>query len=97
LSNSENGGTKFYSEGEVQGIVDDISEAAEKAIEQAAAEAAKAAVIASIQREAAALAEAQRWQTEYRDVKKAGNRRAVIVGVICFVGGVAVGSFLGSR
>jgi hypothetical protein len=82
---------------EVREIVDDISEAAELAIEQAAAEAAKAAAIASIQREAAALAEAQRWHTEYGDVKKAGNRKAVIVGVICFVGGLAVGAFLSSR
>jgi hypothetical protein len=82
---------------EVREIVDDISEAAEKAIEQAAAEAAKAAAIASIQREAAALAEAQWWHTEYRDVKKARVRTAVITGVVCFLGGFAVGAILSSR
>jgi hypothetical protein len=95
LSNSESTGTKFYNDSEVQEIVDELSEAAELAIEQAAA--AKAAAIASIQREAEALAEAQRWHTEYGDVKKARVRTAVIAGVVCFLGGCAVGAFLGSR
>jgi cell division septum initiation protein DivIVA len=93
VNSSEKAGTKFYNEEEVKEMLDDISEAAEKAIEQAAAEAAKAAVIASIQREAAALAEAQRWHTEYGDVKKARVRTAVIAGVVCFLGGFAAGAF----
>jgi hypothetical protein len=83
---------KFYNEKEVREIVEELSEAAEQAIEQAAAEAAKAATIASIQQEAAAWAEAQHWRGEYQIVKKAGVKTAVITGVICFFGGLAVGA-----
>jgi hypothetical protein len=91
-SNSERSGTKFYSEGEVQEIVEELSEAAEQAIEQAAAEGAKASAIAAIQRETAAWARAQYWQGEYQIAKKAGIKTAVITGVICFFGGLAVGA-----
>jgi hypothetical protein len=83
---------KYYSEGEVRKIVEELSEAAEQAIEQAAAEAAKAATIAAIQREAAAWAEAQHWQGEYQTVKKARAKAALITGVICFLGGLAIGT-----
>jgi hypothetical protein len=72
--------------------------AALEAIEQAAGEAAKAAVLASLEREAAALREAQRWRIEaelkqqvINETKKAGTKNAVITGLICFLGGLAVG------
>jgi hypothetical protein len=69
-----------------------------EAIEQAAGEAAKAAVLASIEREAVALREAQRWRLEadlkkqvITETKRAGTKNAVITGLICFLGGLAVG------
>jgi hypothetical protein len=85
-------GTKFYSEGEVQGIVEELTEAATEAIETAAAEAAKAAALASLEREAGALAEARRWEREYRGARRAGVKNAVIVGVICLLSGFVVGA-----
>jgi hypothetical protein len=94
LSNSGNGETKFYSEGEVQGIVDELSTAAEDAIERAAGEAAKAAVLASLEREAAAITLAQGWQGEYLAAKRKGVKTAVITGVICFFGGLASGGLI---
>jgi hypothetical protein len=94
LNNSGNGETKFYSEGEVQGIVDELSTAAEDAIERAVGEAAKAAVLASLEREAAAVALAQDWQNEYLAAKRKGVKTAVIAGGICFFGGLAVGGLI---
>jgi hypothetical protein len=83
----------------VSDLIEELSEAAEEAIERAAAEAAKAAVLASLEREASlaqarslAIREAQRWQGEYRNARSAGIKTAVITGVICFFGGLAVGA-----
>jgi len=103
--NSSESGTRFYSDLEVELLIDEISEAALEAIEQAAGEAAKAAVLSVIEREAAALreaaqrqAEAQQWRTQaeinalaIKEAKKAGIKNAVIAGLICFFGGLAVG------
>jgi hypothetical protein len=97
LNNTENSRTKFYSEGEVQGIVDELSAAAENAIERAAGEAAKAAVLASLERELAAVSLAQGWQGEYLAAKRKGVKTAIIVGVICFLGGLVPGTVLGGR
>jgi len=90
--------TKLYSDLEVQILIDEVSQAAFEAIEQAAGEAAKAATLASLEREAAALREAQRWRIEaeirqetIKEVKKTGTKNAVIVGLVCFLGGLAVG------
>jgi hypothetical protein len=85
-------GTKFYSEGEVQGMIEELTETATEAIETAAAEAAKAAALASLEREAAALAEAQRWEREYRGARRAGVKAAVITGVICLLSGFVAGA-----
>ena len=91
-------GTRLYTDSEVETLIDEVSQAALEAIEQAAAEAAKAAVIASLEREAAALREAARWRIEaeirqqtIKETKKAGTKNAVIVGLVCFLGGLAVG------
>ena len=54
---SEQTGTRFWTDLEIQQLVDEISEAAEAAIEQAAAEAAKAATLAALEREAKAPAQ----------------------------------------
>jgi len=97
--------TKLYSDLEVETLIDEISQAAIEAIEQAAGEAAKAAVLASLEREAAALreaarqqADATRWRLEaeirqetIKATKKAGTKNAVIAGLICLLCGIAVG------
>ncbi|GHV93060.1 hypothetical protein AGMMS50268_35630 [Spirochaetia bacterium] len=82
----------FYTELEVDTLIEDLTEAAEEAIERAAAEAAKAAALAGIEREAAALREAQRWERDYRDAKSRGVKNAVITGVICFFSGLVIGA-----
>jgi hypothetical protein len=58
-------------------------------VEQAAAEAARAAVLASLEREAAAIREAQRLQGENSRLKQSRVKAAVITGIICFLGGAA--------
>ena len=95
---SENG-TRLYNDSEVETLIEEVSQAAFEAIEQAAGEAAKAAVLASLEREAAALREAQRWRVEAElrqgiilKTKKAGVKNAVIAGVICLLGGFVVGT-----
>jgi vacuolar-type H+-ATPase subunit D/Vma8 len=76
----------------VDTLIDDLSEAAKEAIEQAAAEAAKAATLASLEREAAAIREAQRLQSENSRLKQSRVKIAVITGVVCFFGGLAIGA-----
>jgi hypothetical protein len=90
--------TRLYSDLEVEILIDEVSQAAFESIEQAAAEAAKAATLASLEREAAALREAQRWRIEaeirqetIKVTKKEGTKNAVIAGLVCFLGGLAVG------
>ena len=79
-------------------LIDDISEAAYEAIETAAAEAARAAALAALEREAAALREAQRWRLEAElrqqaiiDAKRIGRKNAVITGLACLLGGLFIG------
>jgi hypothetical protein len=90
---------KFYSDTEVSELIEELSVAAEEAIEKAAAEAAKAAALASLERETMAIreaahlkAEAIRWQEEYQTTEKARIKTAVLTGVICFFGGLALGA-----
>ena len=82
---------KLWSDLEVETLIDEISEAALEAIDQAAAEAARAAALAAVEREAAALREAQRWQLEAETARRNGRKNAFIVGLVCFLGGLAVG------
>ena len=79
-------------------LIDDISFAAYEAIEQAAAEAARAAALAALNREAAAIREAHKWRTEaekkemeVKAVKRTGVKNAVIAGAVCLFCGFAVG------
>jgi hypothetical protein len=81
-----------YSEYEVDTLIEDLTGAAHEAIEQAAAEAARAAALASLDREMAAMAEAQRLQNENSRLKKSRVKTAIITGVICFFGGLTVGA-----
>jgi regulator of protease activity HflC (stomatin/prohibitin superfamily) len=72
-------------------LIEDLTLAAEEAIERAAAEAAKAAALAGLEREAAAIREAQRWEREYSETRSRGIRNTVIVGAVCFLSGLAIG------
>ena len=90
--------TKRYSDLEIDCLIDDISEIAIEAIERAAAEAAKAAALAAVEREAAALREAERWRIEAENnlqritqAKKAGRKNTVLGIVIGILGGLALG------
>ena len=92
------GETKLYSDSEIDLLIDDISEIAIDAIERATAEAAKAAALAAVEREAAALREAQRWRIEAENnlqgitqAKKAGRKNTVIAALIGILGGFVVG------
>ena len=97
--NLTNGGTKFYSDLEVNRLIDELTEAAHEAIELAAGEAARAAMLSSLERETAALREAQRWRIQaetnalaIKEAKKKGINFAIIVGAVCLLGGFAVGT-----
>jgi hypothetical protein len=82
----------FYTESEVDTLIEDLTGAAHEAIEQAAAEAARAAALASLERESTAIREAQRLQGENSRLKQSRVKTAVITGVICFFGGLAIGA-----
>jgi hypothetical protein len=90
--NSEESGMRQYSELEVDTLIEDLTGAAREAIEQAAAEAARAAALASLEREAAAIREAQRLQGENSRLKQSRVKTAVVTGGICFFGGLAIGA-----
>jgi hypothetical protein len=96
--NSEKSGMKRYSESEVDCLakldllIEDLTGAAEEAIEKAAAEAAKAATLASLEREAVAIREAQYLQGENSRLKQSRVKTAVVTGVVCFFGGLAFGA-----
>ena len=90
--NSDASGMRQYSESEMDTLIEDLTEAAREAIEQAAAEAARAAALASLERELAAVSEAQRLQGENSRLKQNRVKTAVVTGVICFFWGLAVGA-----
>jgi hypothetical protein len=90
--NSEESGTKRYSELEVDTLIEDLTGAAHTAIEKAAAEAARTTALASLDREMAAIADAQRLHSENSHLKQSRVKTAVVTGVICFFGGLAVGA-----
>jgi hypothetical protein len=99
------GGTRLYSDLEVDLLIDDLTAAALEAIDQAAGEAAKAAVLSMVEREAEALreaallqAEVDRWRLEaetqaqaVRDTRRAGMKNTVIAALVGILGGLAVG------
>jgi hypothetical protein len=97
--NSGESGTRHYSEYEVDTLIEDLTVAAVEAIEQAAGEAAKAAMLASVEREAAlvraqalAVREVARLQEENSHLKSDKVRTAIVAGISCFLGGLAVGA-----
>jgi hypothetical protein len=72
-------------------LIDDLTTAAHEAIEQAAAEGARAAVLASLEQETAAIQEAARLYEENSRLKQSRVKTAIVTGVICFFGGLAAG------
>jgi hypothetical protein len=90
--NSDGSGMRQYNESEVDTLIEDLTGAAKEAIEQAAAKAAKAAALASLEREAAAMREAQRLQGENNRLRQSRIKTAVVTGLICFFGGLAIGA-----
>ena len=98
-------GTRYYTDSEIDLLIDDLSVAALEAIEKAAGEAARAAFLASLEREAAALQEAsqqqreaERWRVEannnllaIREAKRTGVKNTVLGVVIGILGGLAIG------
>jgi malate/lactate dehydrogenase len=91
--------TRLYTDLEIDSLIDDISEIAIEAIEQAAAEAARAAALAAIEREAAALREAERWRREVllsmqeiETVSKTGRKNILLAALIGTFGGLLVGA-----
>jgi hypothetical protein len=81
----------------VDALIEDLTVAAQEAIERAAAEAARAAALASLEREAAAVREAQRLQGENISLKWGRVKMALVTGVVCFFAGTAVGVLVGDR
>ena len=88
------GGTRLYTDLEIDLLIDEVSEIAIEAIEQAAAEAARAATLAALEREAAALREAERWRYEAATLRRSRVTTAVITGLISFLSGLAAGTFI---
>jgi hypothetical protein len=76
----------------VDTLIEDLTVVAKEAIEQAAAEATRAAALVSLERESAAIREAQRLQRENSKLKQSRVKTAIITGVICFFGGLAIGA-----
>jgi WD40 repeat protein len=70
---------RLYSDSEIDVLIEDLTVAAEEAIEQAATEAARVAALASLEREMASLAEAQRLQGENSHLKQSRVKAAVPV------------------
>jgi hypothetical protein len=92
------GGMRLYTDSEIDLLIDDLSEIALEAIEQAAAEAARAAALASVEREAAALREAERWRNqalinlqEIEAVRKEGVKNTFLAALIGVLGGLVIG------
>jgi len=95
-------GMRLYTDSEVDILIGEISDAAYVAIEQAAAETARAAFLISIEREAVALREAQRWRNEAElrllaisEAKKTGRRNTILAASVGIAGGLVVGGIIG--
>jgi len=97
--------TRYYSDSEIDLLIDDLTVAALEAIEQAAGEAARVAFLASLEREALllqaralALREIQRWRMEAElqkqalaEAKAASRKNIWLAALIGIVSGLAVG------
>jgi len=96
---------RYYSDLEIDLLIDEIAQAAHEAIEQAAGEAARAAFLQSMEREAAAMREAasqqaealqwrmeaERQQMEIQATRRAGRKNTMLAASIGILGGLVVG------
>jgi lipoate synthase len=82
---------RFYSDLEVELLIEDLTEAAHEAIELAASEAARAAFLESLERETTAIREAANYRIEVQELRRTGVRNTVVTGIICFLGGLVTG------
>jgi hypothetical protein len=89
---------RYYSDLEVDLLIEELTKAALEAIEQAASEAARAAILASLERETAALREAQRWRVEAElrqqaitEAKQAGRKNTLLGVLFGVLGGLVLG------
>ena len=96
--NLNESGMRFWTDLEIDLLIDELTEAAFEAIEQAASEAARAAILSVLEREVAALREAERWRREaalnlqdFEAAKKAGRKNTLLGVLIGILGGLAVG------
>ena len=103
LTNSSEDLTRLYTDLEIDLLINEISEIAIEAIELAAAEAARAAALASVEREAVAIREAEQWRLEagqyqiaLRQTQRNGWRNILIAGLSCFIGGLVIGAAFGN-
>ena len=92
------GGTRFYSSSEIDLLIEEITQIALEAIEQAASEAAKAAILSMLEREVAALREAEQWRREavqnmqeIEAARRAGRKNTLLGVLLGVLGGLAVG------
>ena len=89
---------KRYSDYEIDLLIEELTEAALEAIEQAASEAARAAILSMLDREVAALREAERWRREadlnlqaLTEAKQTGRKNTLLGVLIGILSGIAVG------
>jgi len=89
---------RFYTDLEIDLLIEEITVIALEAIEQAASEAARAAILSMLEREVAALREAERWRREaimnFQEIeaaKKAGRKNTLLGVLFGILGGLAVG------
>ena len=90
--------TRYYTDSEIDLLIDDLTVAALEAVEQAAGEAARAAFLQRVEREALAMREVARQQAEVlrlrneaEIIRRAGIKNTVLAAVIGILGGLAVG------
>jgi hypothetical protein len=86
---------KLFSASEVEVLLNELADEAAAAIEEAAGEAAKAATLAAIGEQAAAVAAANlefsKLKHEYATTKRATMKKVIIVGAVSFLAGAVVG------
>jgi uncharacterized protein with von Willebrand factor type A (vWA) domain len=89
---------RFYTDSEIDLLIEEITEAAHEAIEHAASEAAKAAALTALEREVAIMREAQRLRREAEllnqeivQAKRTGRKNTLLAALIGILGGLAIG------
>ena len=89
---------RFYTDSEVDLLIEELTEIALEAIEQAASEAARAAILSMLDREVIVLREAERWRQEaylnlqaFAEARRSGRKNTVLGCLIGVISGFAFG------